>query len=116
PGMLAVFAVPPFALPRLDRIVLDPIQPAADQGVADLDLMIEEREWEARVQSGDPERDACQLHGQRVDVDAIDAPFDDVSPQPSFDPRLEVVTVVRIVRRKLHDLLSDPPCARKAKR
>ena len=80
PGSFAVLAVAALPLPRLERVVLDPIEPAAHERVADLDLVVEERERQTGIERGDPERDPGQFHGERVDVHAVDAPLDDVPP------------------------------------
>ena len=93
--VLAVAALP---LPRLERVVLHPVQPAADQGVADLDLVVEERERQFGVERFDPERHTGQFHGQRVDVHPVDAPLDDMPPQQGLDPLGERVAPLRVVR------------------
>jgi hypothetical protein len=74
-------AVTRLALPGLGGILFDPIQPAADQRIADLDLVIQERERQVAIQRFDPQRDAGEFDRQRVDVHAVDAAFDHVTAQ-----------------------------------
>ena len=49
-----------------------------EQAVADLDVVVEERERLARLQGLHPEADLAELDRHRVQVDAVDAPADDV--------------------------------------
>ena len=100
-----VLAVAAFPLPRLERVVLHPIQPAADQRVADLDLVVEERERQFGVERFDPERHTGQFHRQRVDVHAVDAPLDNVPPQQGLDPLGKRVASLRVVRRERDQFL-----------
>jgi hypothetical protein len=51
----------------------------ADDGVAALDVVVEEVERFAGVVGFQPEGDLAEFHGQRVQVDAVDAFADDVA-------------------------------------
>ena len=52
----------------------------SNEAVATLQSVIEESEGSALPQRDEPDRHLRHLHGERVDVDAVDAPFGDDSP------------------------------------
>ena len=66
----------------LERVVGHPLSQegggGAEQGVADPDAGVEESEGLARFEGLQPEGDLRQLGGEVVEVDAVDAPADDV--------------------------------------
>ena len=84
-ALVAALAV----LPRHHRVVLERVEPGADKAVAALDLVVEERERQVAVHRLDPERQAAELHRQRVEVHAVDAALDDVAAEDGLEPRLE---------------------------
>lgn len=51
----------------------------ADQGIAADQVMVEEAERPAFLEAFEPEREAGQLQGHRVAVDAVDAVGDDLA-------------------------------------
>ena len=71
------------------------VEPSADEGVATLDLMIYEAEWESSVHSFDPQRQATQFHSQWVEVNGIDAAFYDMATQYRFQPCFKVIVIGR---------------------
>src|SRR5262249_10202544 len=73
---------------------------------ADLDLVIEERERQFRVERLYPERHSGELDGQRVDVHAVDAALDYIAPESGLYPALEVFAVVRVIRRELYKVFA----------
>src|SRR5690606_13997494 len=87
-------------LPGHYGIRLELIEPGAHEAVARLDLVIEEGKRQLAVHRLDPQRQPAQLGGQRVYVDAVDAPLDDGASEDRLEPRLEVV-VLRPRRQKL---------------
>ena len=92
----AVRVVPVAALPVLPGhrgVVAELIEPGADQGVAALDLVVEEAERQGAVHGLDPQREAAQLHRQGVEIHRVDAALDDVAPQHRPETRLEAVVV-----------------------
>ena len=88
-ALVAALAV----LPGHDRVVLELVEPGADEAVAALDLVVEEGEGQRPVHRLDPEREAAELHGQRIEVHAVDAALDDVAAQDRLQSRLEGVIV-----------------------
>src|SRR5215471_1261134 len=78
--LIAAFAV----LPRHHWILLERVEPRADEAVAALDLVVEEREREVPIHRLDPERETAQLYCERVEVHAIDAALHDVAAEDSF--------------------------------
>ncbi|MBK8179261.1 MAG: hypothetical protein IPK67_10320 [Planctomycetes bacterium] len=61
--------------------MLELIEPRADEPVAALDLVVEERERQRPVHCLDPQRQTAQLDRERIEIDAVDAALDDVAPQ-----------------------------------
>jgi hypothetical protein len=100
----AVTLVAAFAVPGQDRIVAEAVEPAADERVAGLELVIEEFEGEIAVEGLDPEREAAELHGEGVDVDAVEAALDDVAFQDRPQARLEALVVGPARQRLLDEL------------
>src|ERR1019366_2943760 len=80
------------AVPGHGRIILKAIEPAADQGIAALQLVIEEAEREARVHGFDPKREAAKFNGQRIHIDAIQAALHNMATEVGS----QVVIKVRI--------------------
>ena len=54
------------------------IEPGANQRIARFDLVVEEGERQAAVEGFDPEAQPAKLDGQRVEINAVDASFDDI--------------------------------------
>ena len=90
-GVVLVAALP--VLPSHHWVVLKLIEPRTDQGVAALDLVIQESERQRAVHGLDPERQAAQLDGQGIEVDGVDATLHHVATQDCLEARLEVVVV-----------------------
>jgi hypothetical protein len=55
-------------------------QPGAEQAVADLQAVIEKAERAIRCQRREPQRQTCELHRHRVEIDAVETAFGDRSP------------------------------------
>lgn len=66
-------------LERHHRIVSEGVEPGADQRVAALHLVIQEAEGERAVHGLDPQAETAELHRQRVQVHAVDAPLHHVT-------------------------------------
>ena len=101
-GVVPVAAVA--VLPGHRRVVLELIEPRAEQRVAALDLVVEEAERQRAVHGFDPQRQPAQLDGQRIEVDGVDAALHHVAAQHRLEARLEVV-----VLRPAGDQLVDQP-------
>ena len=73
--------------------LVDELRGRADEGVAALDVGVEEGQRLAWVQGLQPEGDLRQFDGHRVDVDAVDAAGDDVAERRAerFQGRFRVV-------------------------
>ena len=80
--------------------MLEGVEPRADEAVAALDLVIEEREGQVPVHGLDPERQTAQLDGQRIEIDAVDAALDDVPAEDGLEAGLERI-VGRTAREQL---------------
>lgn len=98
-------AVAALALPGRQRIVQHAVQPAADQRVADLDLVVEERERQFGVERFHPQRYTGKLDGQRVNVHAVDAALHNMPPQEGLDPIFKGMAPLGVVGRKRHQFL-----------
>ncbi len=85
--------VAPLALPGQCGIVAEAVEPAADEGVPGLELVVEELEGEVLVHRLDPEGQAGQLDGQGIDVDAVKATLHDVPLEPRTEPGLELLVL-----------------------
>ena len=92
---LACLAVSVLSVQRLDRVVLDEVQPAANEAVADLELVVEELEWQLAVERLDPQRELGEFHGHRVAVDAVEAALDDVAREHRSQALVEAVVLRR---------------------
>ena len=90
---VGVVLVASLALPGHRRVVQELVEPGADQAVAALDLVIQERQRQRAVERFDPQRQPAELDGQRVEVDSVDAAFDNVAAQNGLGARLEVVVI-----------------------
>ena len=95
---------PPSRRPGEGRVVLEPVEPAADQGVAHFHAMIQELEGQLPVHRLDPEGQPGQLRGQWIDVHAVEAPLHDVPLQAGLEQPLESL----IVRRSGDQFFSQP--------
>src|SRR5262245_28988696 len=84
-SVLAAYG-PVIAFDRLEGVIGDAIfeqrRSGADQAVAALNAMVEERQGLARFQSFHPQADLAQFDGHGVDVRAVDAMADHIA-QPS---------------------------------
>jgi hypothetical protein len=67
------------AVPRHRGIVLEAVEPAADECIANLDLVIEETEGKPWVHGLDPQRETSQFDGQYIQIDAIQTALDDMA-------------------------------------
>ena len=88
-----VLVAPLAVLPGHHGVVRELVEPGPDEGVAALDLVVEEPEWQGAVHRLDPERQSAQLHGQGIEVHGIDAALDDMTPQDRLETRLEALVV-----------------------
>ena len=88
-----VAAVP--VLPGHRRVVPKPVEPRTDQRVAALHLVVEEAERQGAVHGLDPERQATQLHRERVEIHGVDATLHHVAAQHRLQARLEAFVVGR---------------------
>ena len=95
-----VLAVATFPFPSLERVILNSVQPAADQRIAHLDLVVEEGEGQVGIEGFDPQRHTGQFNGQRVDVHAVDAPLDHMPPQQCLHPVGEQFAPLGIIGRE----------------
>jgi len=77
-------------LERHDGVVAERVEPRAHKRVAALDLVVEEREWQLTVHRLDPQGQARELDGERVEVHAVDAALHHVAPQQCLEARLEL--------------------------
>jgi len=93
-ALVAAFAI----LPRHRRVVLELVEPRAEKAIAALHLMVEERERQRSVHGLDPKCEAAKLDRERVEIDGVDAAFDDVAAQDSLQARLEE-RIVRTARQ-----------------
>ena len=75
----------------------------ADQGVAATDMAFQERERQARIDRFHPEAHLAQLDGQRIHVDAVDAPPNDVAERV-----LVVIRRGRTCRPDARDVIGEP--------
>ena len=53
----------------------------ANEAVANREVMIEKRQRPIGGQRRQPQRQTCELHGHRIEIDAVQAPFGDGPPQ-----------------------------------
>ena len=83
--LVAAFAV----LPGHGGVVLELIEPGADQGVAALHLVVEEGEGQGAVHRLDPQREAAKFDGQGIEVNTVETALDHVAAQHRLEPRLE---------------------------
>ena len=97
---VGVVLVATLARPRHHRVMQELVKPCSDQTVAAADFVVEKRQRQVAVERFDPQRQPAQLDGQRVQIDAVDAAFDDVPPQCCPDTWLEIV-IVRPARQRL---------------
>ena len=66
------------AIPGHGRIVLKTVEPASDERVAGLHLVIEEAKGQTRVHGLDPEGKTAELDGELIEIDAVEAALDNV--------------------------------------
>ena len=90
---------PPLALPGHGGVVLEAVEPAADEGVAALDLVVEEGEGEVGVHRLDPEGEAGEFDGEGVEVDAVNAALDDEALEAGADAVLGRLSVLGAMAR-----------------
>ena len=98
--VVAVAAVA--VLPGHYRVVAEAVEPGAEQGVAALDLVIEEAEREGAVHGLDPQRQAAQLDGERIEIDGVEAALHHVAAQHRLEAGFEL-GVVGAARDQLVD-------------
>ena len=87
--LVATFPV----LPRHRRVVPELVEPRADEGVAALHLVVEEAKREGAVHRLDPERQAAELHRERVEVHGVDAALHHVAAEHRLEAGLEAFVV-----------------------
>src|SRR5262249_40188515 len=119
-----------FTLPGEDWIVLELIEPAAHQRIANLDLVVKKAEGQDPVHRLDPEGEASQLDRERIDVHAVETPLDAVSPEPGVQVALRLVGLEWHVPHRLEEpwrptvssddgqvpvLASEPPVVEQAR-
>ena len=76
-------------LPSHHRIMLELVEPGADEAVAALDLVVEERERQCAVHRLDPEGQAAQFHREGIKIHTIDAALDDMTPEDRLEAGLK---------------------------
>jgi len=76
--------------PSHGRVVLKSVEPATDERVAGLHLVIQEPEGQARVHGLDPEGKPGKLDSQLVDIDTVEAALNDVPAEVSPQIVVEV--------------------------
>ena len=82
--LVATFPV----LPRHRRVVPELVEPRADEGVAALHLVVEEAKREGAVHRLGPERQAAELHRERVEVHGVDAALHHVAAEHRLEAGL----------------------------
>ena len=87
-----VVFVTPFTLPRHNGVVLETVEPASDERIANLHFVIEETKGQTRIHGFDPEGQATKLDGELIEIDAVEAALDDVTTEV----RAQVVVEVRV--------------------
>ncbi len=80
--------------------MLELIHPASNESIADLYLVIEEREREFGIKGFDPKRYTSKLNGERIDVHPENTAFDDMTTQQRLYSFSELFPTVGIVRWK----------------
>jgi hypothetical protein len=78
-GPLAALAVGVLAVECADRVVLDEVEPATDERVADLELVVEILEGQLAIERLDPQGETCKLDSHRIAVDAVETALDDIT-------------------------------------
>ena len=95
-----------------ERIVAELVEPGAHERVAAAELVVEERERQPAVERLHPERDAGQLHGQRIDVDAVEAVLDYGPADDRFEPLIKPLGGQRPISFRKKIALHRCPVAR----
>jgi hypothetical protein len=65
------------------------VEPCSDESVAAFDFVIEEGEGEVAVHGFDPEGESAEFDGEWIEVNAVDAAFDDVPFEDGFESWFE---------------------------
>src|ERR1019366_269999 len=84
---ILVAAVP---VPGHGRVVLKPVEPATDERVAGLHLVIQEAEGQAWIHGLDPEGKTGEFDGKLIEIDAIKATLDNVAAEVGAQGVVEV--------------------------
>jgi hypothetical protein len=83
------------------RIILEAIKPTTDKAIAALELVVEEPERKVVIHRLDPERETGKPNGERIEIHAIEAAFDDETLEPGTDCSFSGRKVARQVAHTL---------------
>jgi hypothetical protein len=65
--------------PCHDGVFLEIIKPATDKAVSWLEFVVKELKGQLTIHSLDPEREFPEFHGERININTIDASLHDIS-------------------------------------